>query len=339
MARFKHVAIERLAIVEAPHRITSEAIERELMPAADRLGLTPGTLEMLTGVVARRFWDEGTLPSTVATQAALRVLEESHIDRERIGVLINTSVCKDYLEPSVASTVHGHLGLSTRCLNFDVGNACLAFLNGMEIVSTMIEHGQIDFGLVVDGEGSRHIIETTVARLLKPDSNNQDLRNDFATLTLGSGAAAMLLCRDDYASTEHRFHGGVLQAATQWNQLCCGTAERMITDAGQLLRSGVALAKETFELAKDQLHWRRDNLDELIMHQVGSIHMATFLKTLKMDPVLAHITYTEYGNMGPAAIPFTLKKSIEAGRIDRGDRIALMGIGSGLNCAMMEVEW
>ncbi len=338
MTRLEHVAIESLAIVEAPHRITSESLERELAPVAERLGLTPGLIETLTGVVARRFWDPGTLPSQVATEAAERALAASAIDRERVGVIINTSVCKDYLEPSVASTVHGNLGLSPRCLNFDVGNACLAFLNGMEIAAHMIEAGQIDYGLIVDGEGSRHITETTLARLLGPDSGPQDLRDDFATMTLGSGAAAMLLCRDDYATSERRFRGGVSLAATQYNHRCRGHAERMITDAGQLLRVGVELANSTFALAQEHLGWRPGVLDEVIMHQVGSIHMRTMLNTLAMDPVLAPITYAEYGNIGPAAIPFTLAKSIEAGRVQTGDRVALLGIGSGLNCAMMEVE-
>jgi 3-oxoacyl-[acyl-carrier-protein] synthase III len=34
-----------------------------------------------------------------------------------------------------------------------------------------------------------------------------------------------------------------------------------------------------------------------------------------------------------------LAKSEELGRLKKGDRIALMGIGSGLNCAMAEVVW
>jgi 3-oxoacyl-[acyl-carrier-protein] synthase-3 len=49
------------------------------------------------------------------------------------------------------------------------------------------------------------------------------------------------------------------------------------------------------------------------------------------------LTYHEYGNMGPAAIPFTLAQAQD--RLRRGDRVGLMGIGSGLNCAMMEVVW
>ncbi len=336
---FNQVAIAGLGIHEAPHRVTSAEIERRIGAQSERIGLTPGLIKTLTGVEARRFWDEGVQPSDVAYEAAQAAIEQADIDPQQIGLIVNTSVCRDYLEPSVASIVHGRLGLGPHCLNFDVGNACLAFLNGMTIASNMIERGQIDYALIVDGEGSRHHIEATIERLRGPEATAQDLRDDFATLTLGSGAAAMVLCRDDLSTTSHRFRGGVSAAATEWNHLCRGTDERMVTDAGQLLKAGVALAKRTWGLATDMLGWQREDLDELILHQVGSIHMSTLLRELGLDAPRAHVTYTEYGNIGPAAIPFTLAKSLEAGRIYAGDRIALMGIGSGLNCAMMEIIW
>ena len=49
--------------------------------------------------------------------------------------------------------------------------------------------------------------------------------------------------------------------------------------------------------------------------------------------------YGEFGNIGPAAVPITLSKAVEQGRIKKGSRVALMGIGSGLNCSMAEVIW
>jgi len=46
--------------------------------------------------------------------------------------------CKRATEPSTASIVSGNLGLGELCQNFDVANACLAFLNGM-ILSKRVE--------------------------------------------------------------------------------------------------------------------------------------------------------------------------------------------------------
>ena len=59
-------------------------------------------------------------------------------------MLISTSVCKHHLEPSVACAVHHHLGLAPGCLNFDLGNACLGFVNAIHLAATAIDAGQID---------------------------------------------------------------------------------------------------------------------------------------------------------------------------------------------------
>lgn len=336
---YSSVAIEALACVDAPVRITSAQLESRFAETLERLGQRPGLIQTLTGVTERRFFEEGVQPSDAATLAAQAALDDVDVDREQIAICVNTSVCKDFIEPSVASTVHGKLGLSPTCLNFDVGNACLAFLNGMEIVANMIERGQIDYGLVVDGENSRTAVEATVERLSSPETTEQDLRENFATLTLGSGAAAMVLCRADLASSPHRFVGGVQRAATQHNHLCRGQPDRMTTDAGALLTAGVSLASDTWDRAEHELGWTHDDLDQIVMHQVGSVHSSTLLKRLGLTRDRAFLTYPKFGNIGPAAIPITLAKARDADVLFHGDRIALMGIGSGLNCAMMEVRW
>ena len=163
-----------------------------------RLGIRDDLLEEVSGIGARRFWKVGTQPSDAATLAAEKALEDAGIDREKIGVIINTSVCRDYLEPSTACIVHGNLGLSENCLNFDVGNACLAFLNGMDIAARMIERAEVEYALIVDGESSRPITEATIERLLGPDIKEEQFRAEFASLTLGSGAAAMVIARRNW---------------------------------------------------------------------------------------------------------------------------------------------
>ncbi len=60
---------------------------------------------------------------------------------------------------------HSELGLPETCMNFDLGNACLGFVNGMDIVGNMIERGQIDYGILVNGETSRQITEDTIELL------------------------------------------------------------------------------------------------------------------------------------------------------------------------------
>ena len=115
---------------------------------------------------------------------------------------MSTSVCRDYIEPSTASVVHGMLGLPDTCQNFDLGNACLAFINGMDVAARMIERGDIDYALIVDGEVSDRITNRTVARLSLPSTTAEQFRAEFASLTLGSGAVAMILAHESVVPTD-----------------------------------------------------------------------------------------------------------------------------------------
>jgi 3-oxoacyl-[acyl-carrier-protein] synthase-3 len=246
---FEHLSILSVRHVDAPHRVTSAEIQSELAETMGRLGLPENLLEGVAGIHERRFWNEQTQPSDAATLAAEVALEAADLDRSKLGVLINTSVCRDFVEPSTACLVHGNLKLSDQCMNLDVGNACLAFLNGMEIVGNMIERGQIDYGMVVDGESSRFLIESTIARLKRPETDMATFREEFASLTTGSGAVAMILARSDLAPDGHRFRGTYSRAATEHNRLCLGQLDRGVTDTKGLLvpahRSTSASAKGT----------------------------------------------------------------------------------------------
>ena len=337
--KFKNVVIQSLTAVDPPIRVTSIEIEKQLKATFDRLGIRDNLLEEVSGIGARRFWEEGTLPSDAATLAAEKALDDAGIDRGKIGVIINTSVCRDYLEPSTACIVHGNLGLADNCLNFDVGNACLAFLNGMDIASRMIERTEIDYALIVDGESSRPITEATIKRLLEPDVDAEQFRAEFASLTLGSGAAAMILARKELAPQGHPYLGSVSRSATEFNKLCQGQMDRMVTDTRILLSEGLKLASKTFLAAKIAFGWVASELDQFIIHQVSKVHTDSLVKLLGLDPEKVHAIYPEMGNIGPASVPIVLAKAAELGRIKRGDRVALLGIGSGLNCSMAEIIW
>jgi len=336
--RYQHVAIAGLATALPEAVVTTESIERMLARSYERLGLGQGFLEGLTGIRARRFWEEGVGPSDAATLAAREVLARSGVAPEQIGVLVSTSVCKDFLEPSVASLVHGNLGLSPTCWNFDVGNACLGFLSGMAMVANMIELGQIHAGLVVAGEGSRDVTRSTVQELMRPGIDFARLKDNLATLTLGSGASAMVLVRADDRPLP-RLRGGTILAATEFNRLCVGTATKMTTDAARLLQEGVRLAERTWTTMCQELDVDPATVAEFALHQVGKANHDAVTGALRIPAERALRIYPELGNVGAAGVPLALEQSVAQQRVRHGDTVAMMGIGSGLNCAMMVVDW
>lgn len=336
---FENLSILTVRHVDAPHRITSAEIQSELSETMGRLGMPPNLLEAIAGIHERRFWNEQTKPSDAATMAAEVALEEADLDRSKLGILINTSVCRDFIEPSTACLVQGNLKLSDQCMNLDVGNACLAFLNGMEIVGNMIERGQIDYGMIVDAESSRFLVESTIDRLKRPETTSEVFREEFASLTTGSGAVAMILARSDLAPNGHRFRGTFSRAATEHNRLCLGQPERGVTDTKGLLAAGVELSKRTWAGAQEHLGFNEDEVDEYCIHQVSQRHAEQLASNLKIDLEKALLIVDRFGNIGPASVPIVLSKAVDLGRIQKDDRVVLAGIGSGLNCTVGEVIW
>ncbi|GAA4834994.1 3-oxoacyl-ACP synthase III [Actinomycetospora corticicola] len=335
--RYDDVVITGLAHVDAPHVVTSTDLEDRLAGTLAKLRITPGLLEKLSGIAERRVWDDGTMPSEVAARAGEKALADSGVRRDDIGVLINTSVSRDHLEPSTASIVHGRMELSPEAGNFDLGNACLGFLNGMNVVSTMIEAGEIDHGLVVAGETSRFAMESTIARLAGDDATRKMFHQQFATLTVGSGAVAMVLSR---GTQGHRYLGGLGRASTMGNsELCVGQADEMRTDSSGLLSAGMELAGRAWKDAVSAFDWDTDSYDVYCLHQVSKVHTRAVADQLGLDIARFPSQFPRFGNIGPAGVPTVLSKAVEDGTVTDGSRVMLMGVGSGINAAAAEVVW
>jgi acyl-CoA:acyl-CoA alkyltransferase len=334
--RHHRAGILSVVALDAPEVVTSAWIDEQIAGTYERTGLRPGLLVELAGIKARRWWPEGTTFDDVAAQAGELAIVEAGIDRSRIGMMMSTSVCKHHLEPSVAVAVHDRIGLPTSCVNFDLANACLGFVNAMHLAATSIDAGHCDYVLIVDGEGSRHTQLTTIERLQNGNATAAEVFEEFASLTLGSGAAAMVMCNTDQHPEAHRFLGGVARAATEHHKLCIGDLEKMTTDTRRLLEAGLDLAEAAWKTAGEDWDWQ-EGMDMYIVHQVSSVHTTLMCQRLGIDPVRVPLTYPEFGNVGPAAIPITLAKNQD--RITPGQRVLLMGIGSGLNTSFTEIIW
>jgi 3-oxoacyl-[acyl-carrier-protein] synthase-3 len=333
--RIRNSAILSVTAVDAPIVATSESFDERLAETYERTGVRPGMLAVVAGIEERRWWPEDVSFADAAAMAGAKAIAEAGIDPRRFGLMIDSSVCRDHLEPSKAVAVHHQLGLASSCLTFDLANACLGFVNAIQLASTMIDAGQIEYALIVDGEGSRRPQEATIDRLRGLETTRADILDNFATLTLGSGGAAMVLGRASEHPEGHRFVGGVGRAATQHNRLCVGDLEKMTTDSRGLLEAAVTLAVDTWRDASAEFDWR--DLDAYVIHQVSKVHTAAITSSLEIDPDRTPVIFPTRGNIGPASVPFTL--ALNSASFEAGQRIACMGIGSGLNSAVIEIAW
>ena len=350
MLHFKNVCLEGLGTHLPENIVTSENLEKRLSPIYDSLKLPYGRLEMMTGIKERRFWSEGVSPSEVATIAGEKAINNSGVDRSKIGCLINASVCRDFLEPATASLVHNNLKLQQNTLVFDISNACLGVLNGMVHVANMIELGQIKAGLVVAGENGGPLVDATIKSILaRPDITRNEIKGSFASLTIASAAVGILLVHKDLSQYNHRLIGGHGQTASQFNNLCRGidASERgtnnwiplMKTDAEKMMHEGCKLARATWAMTKSVLGWANNDVNHYFCHQVGYMHRKLLYETLGIDLDKDFSTLEYLGNTGASSLPCGLALGAEKGLLNKGDKVALLGIGSGLNSLMLGVEW
>jgi acyl-CoA:acyl-CoA alkyltransferase len=339
---FRRVCLEAFGYTLPEETVTTVEVERRLDPLYRRLRLPEGRLELMTGIRERRFFPPGTRPSSVSIESARKAIAASGIDPRFFGALVHGSVCRDHLEPATACRVHHGLGLPAEAMIYDVSNACLGLLTGMIQVANMIELGQIRAGIVVGTECGRELVENTIARLNADESLTRDtIKDSIASLTIGSASVAVVLCDAELSATGNRLTAGVVHSDTSQHELCRsrGLATIMDTDSEKLMRQGIATGMETFRRFLGVAGWEPDEIRRTFCHQVGAAHRKLMLESLGLDAANDFATLETLGNTGAAALPVTMALGIERGLLQRGDRVALLGIGSGINCQMLAVEW
>lgn len=369
--RYSRVYLESIGYELAPVVVSTAELERRLEPMYKSLNIAQGQLETLTGISERRWWNKDFPISEGATLAARKALSKSFIRPSEIDALVFTGVCREQLEPATACRIASELGISADAAVYDLSNACLGMLNGIVEIANRIQLGQARAGLVVSCETAREINEVMIDQMIYEKSMDK-FRQGLATLTGGSGAAAVLVV-DEELSNGHRRQllGGVQKNAPQHHQLCrwgwesvAPTVDKfmqsepanlfksvfnkgmrhvvspfMSTDAGSVLKYGVDLGLKTWESFLDKLGWARESLDKVICHQVGTMHRDTMMRTLGIPPGKDFSTFEFLGNIGTVSVPLTAALAEERGFLKPGDRVGFMGIGSGLNCMMLGLRW
>lgn len=218
--KYKKVYMESIGYELPAMVVSSKYIDEQLAPMYEALYLNSGQLESLTGIKERRWWDRGYQLSDGAVAAAHHALKQSNLDTKDIEALVYTAVCRENFEPATACAVAAKLNLNDDANVYDISNACLGMLNGIIDIANRIELNQIKAGIVVSCETSREIVETTIQHMIKEKSMSAFVKS-IATLTCGSGAAAILLTDGSFDNPKvHKLIAGVSKSAPEHHDLC-----------------------------------------------------------------------------------------------------------------------
>ena len=315
--KYSKVYLEAFGYEIAPVVVSSAELEARLEPVYEALHLSPGQLEALTGIIERRWWEEGYRLSEGAALAARRALEIADVLPEQVGALIYGGVCREFFEPATACRIAADLGIGPDTTVYDISNACLGVLNGIIEIANRIELGQIRSGLVVASETAREINDIMIERMCQ-DRSMDFFKRSLATLTGGSGAVAVLLSDGSFSrDRRRRLVGGATQTAPQFHGLCRWGIEAFkplsahhflqftSTDSAAVLTHGVELGIRTWHAFLRKLGWVKGQIDKVICHQVGASHRDTILGSLGIAVDKDYSTFPYLGNIGTVSLPLT----------------------------------
>jgi 3-oxoacyl-[acyl-carrier-protein] synthase-3 len=344
--RWRRVSLEAIGYELPEERLTTATLEEELAGVYDALHLEAGQIRALTGIRERRVWPRGVSMAECGAKAAVKALHEAGLRGGDLGAVVYAGVCRDNLEPATACAIADAIGARAAVV-YDISNACLGVLNGIVEIANRIELGQVRAGIVVSAESSREIVESSITRMAAHPTMDR-FRLGLATMTGGSGAVAVVLTDVDTSFTERRLVAGAALAAPEHHRICRWgpgrgllgeTTNVMETDASAVLEHGVTLGRATWDRLLDATSWRASDVDRVICHQVGAAHRREVLSALGVDEARDYSTFETLGNIGTVSVPITAALAHEAGFLRSGDRVAMLGIGSGLNCLMLGLTW
>lgn len=311
--------------------VTSEELMHEAQ--SRKFGVPETFLTRASGIKNRRFSDETESFADLAIYASKSAIDDAGIDPLDIDMVLFCGIDRDCPEPSTAHIVQKEIGaINAEC--FDLSNACLGILNGLSVANAYIGVGSAENILICTGEKTS-LIALDIVRQLKSIVSKEDFRKVLGALTLGDAGGAFIITKKKDSGCEYLG----FRSEGKYSDLCyykhtpSGIEFQMLMET--ICEKGVLLHQNEIENTYEKLDWCPSTVKKLYCHQVGAgphLKMAS-LATQPLDK--APITYEQYGNLTSATFPVNMSIN----RPEPGDRILLLGSGSGLSICQIGMQF
>ena len=311
-----------------------------------RLGLAPGTLEALARVKTRRYASASETTTYMAAEAARDALTRAGMTSSDLDCIVSVSGVNQQPIPSNAALIQEHLGLSS-LPSFDVNATCLSYIVGLDLIAPHVASGRYRNVLLVASD--------------KASTGINDNQHESAAL-FGDGAAATILTR----STDATGDAGSRLIAARLETYPEGAHWTEIRGGGnQRPASGYTLAddadfkfdmdgRKVFRLAYERIDGFLDamfgaigttfndalpSIAAIVPHQSSPSALRVLQRKLRIpDEKFVNMT-EEFGNMVAASIPFALDHAVRSRKIERGQKVLLMGAGAGMSFGGVLLEY
>lgn len=319
--------------------VTSEEIEEKMKSQLD-FSFPKGSIETLCGVKQRRYVENGFHPSDAAHKASEMALEQAGVKPKDLDVVVFGACTKDIAEPATANILQEKLNASNASV-FDTQNACNSFVNGLDVVDSLIRTGKCKTALVASGE----VLSPFINWDLK---NRKDMETGFAGLTLGDGGGAVVVkgTNDPNKGIEATYFesaGGMWKLATVMGG---GTvaprdigASYFNSESKRLLKFAYQTIPKVIERFFEKNNIDPQELDLVFAHQASEGIIRKICKKFDYPFEKCQNGLKTFGNTGAASIPISLSVANTKGLLQPGQKILLLGGAAGFSTGIVSMTW
>ena len=282
-----------------------------------------------TGIRSRYLAEPGTTSSQLGLIAAQRALEMAGVAAAEIDLIIVATSTPDFIFPSTACLIQGKLG-NKGAAAFDVQAVCSGFTYALGIAEKFIRSGSHKKALVIGAEVFSRILDW----------------NDRGTCVLfGDGAGAVVLEASDkpgILSTAMHADGSQFGILNVPGQICGGqvTGDPFLRMDGQaVFKFAVRVLADIAEEVCVSAGMKTADIDWLIPHQANIRIIEATGKKLGVDREKVIVTVDRHGNTSAASVPLALDEAVRDGRIQRGQKVLVEGVGGGFTWGAALLEF
>lgn len=272
-----------------------------------------------TGIRSRHLAEPGTTSSELGLLAAQRALEMAGISAQEIDLIIVATSTPDFIFPSTACIIQGKLS-NKGATAFDVQAVCSGFAYALGIAEKFIRSGSHRRALVIGAEVFSRILDW----------------NDRGTCVLfGDGAGAVVLEASEQPgilATALHADGSQFGILNVPGQISGGqvTGDPFLRMDGQaVFKFAVRVLADVAEEVCATAGIETSGVDWLIPHQANIRIIEATGKKLGIDRERVIVTVDRHGNTSAASVPLALDEAVRDGRIQRGQKVLLEGVGGG----------
>ncbi len=282
-----------------------------------------------TGIRSRHLAEAGVMSSDLALEASRRALENAGVGVDEIDLIIVATATPDFIFPSTACLLQGKLG-NLGAMTFDIQAVCSGFTYALNIADKFIRSGSHKKALVVGSDVFSQILDWS----------------DRTTCVLfGDGAGAVVLEASEkpgILATAAHADGSQHHILSVPGSICGGkiVGDPFLRMDGQaVFKFAVRVLSEVAKECCDLAGISTDSIDWLVPHQANIRIIESTGKKLGLRKEQIVVTVDVHGNTSAASVPLALEAAVRDGRIRRGQKVLLEGVGGGFTWGAVLLEF